>query len=234
MLRLRARSRSARPTRSPSPTARLAPATSTDAERTRRAALPAARPTRRVRCQAARRSASSRRSFSNYRRRACRACRTRERTRPAIFDGPPLKPLNFTALLAPGSTRCGAARHRGLFPPTTIFAGIRGFGANRSISIRQSTIRPPKPRLRESESMAASAQEKAEPRDTPTRPFPASLAFGLIAFMMAAYAAGYAWSTPSADTADELLRAYEIRHGNAYPLEGPFLGNALHLGPMWW
>jgi hypothetical protein len=52
--------------------------------------------------------------------------------------------------------------------------------------------------------------------------------------MMAAYTAAYAWSTPSADTADELLRAYEIRHGIAFPLEGPFLGGALHLGPTWW
>src|SRR5689334_1820431 len=56
----------------------------------------------------------------------------------------------------------------------------------------------------------------------------------VIGFLMVAYIAGYAWSTPSADTADELLRAYEIRHAMAYPLEGPFLGGALHLGPMWW
>lgn len=58
-------------------------------------------------------------------------------------------------------------------------------------------------------------------------------AFLLIAFLMLAYTAGYAWSTPHTDTADELMRAYEIRHGLAYPLEGPFLGNALHLGPAW-
>src|SRR6266498_3487708 len=66
------------------------------------------------------------------------------------------------------------------------------------------------------------------------RPLSPYAAYGVIAFLMAAYAAGYAWSTPSADTADELLRAYEIRHGIAFPLEGPFLGNALHLGPAWW
>lgn len=50
---------------------------------------------------------------------------------------------------------------------------------------------------------------------------------------MAAYAAGYAWSSPSTDTADELLKAYGIRHALAYPLEGPFLGGALHFGPLW-
>ena len=58
-------------------------------------------------------------------------------------------------------------------------------------------------------------------------------AFSLIAFLMIAYTASYAWSTPHTDTADELMRAYEIRHRLAYPLEGPFLGNALHLGPVW-
>ena len=50
---------------------------------------------------------------------------------------------------------------------------------------------------------------------------------------MAAYAAGYAWSSPSTDTADELLKAYGIRHALAYPIEGPFLGGALHFGPLW-
>jgi hypothetical protein len=69
----------------------------------------------------------------------------------------------------------------------------------------------------------------AEPRAL----FPAPTRFWLVAFLMAAYTAGYAWSVPSADTADEILRAYEIRHALAYPLEGPFLGGALHLGPLW-
>jgi hypothetical protein len=63
--------------------------------------------------------------------------------------------------------------------------------------------------------------------------FPGSTRFWLIAFFMAAYAAGYAWSSPSTDTADELLQAYAIRHAVAYPLEGPFLGGALHFGPLW-
>ena len=50
---------------------------------------------------------------------------------------------------------------------------------------------------------------------------------------MGAYAAGYAWSSPSTDTADELLKAYGIRHALDYPIEGPFLGGALHFGPLW-
>jgi hypothetical protein len=67
----------------------------------------------------------------------------------------------------------------------------------------------------------------------PSTLFPGATRFWLIAFLMAAYAAGYAWSSPSTDTADELLKAYAIRHAIAYPLEGPFLGGALHFGPLW-
>jgi hypothetical protein len=63
--------------------------------------------------------------------------------------------------------------------------------------------------------------------------FPVWLARLVVLSLVLAYAAGYAWSTPHTDTADELLRAYEIRHGLAYPVEGPFLGGALHLGPAW-
>ena len=55
----------------------------------------------------------------------------------------------------------------------------------------------------------------------------------LVLFLMAAYTAGYAWSAPHTDTADEILRAFEIRHGLAYPAEGPFLGGAFHFGPVW-
>jgi hypothetical protein len=62
---------------------------------------------------------------------------------------------------------------------------------------------------------------------------PRGVAYVLVAFLMLAYAAGYAFSTSHTDTADELMRAYEIRHALAYPLEGPFLGNAIHLGPAW-
>jgi hypothetical protein len=62
---------------------------------------------------------------------------------------------------------------------------------------------------------------------------PPPLAMLVIACLMAAYVAGYAWSAPNADSADELMRAYEIRHAIAFPLQGP-LGSALHLGPFWY
>ncbi|TMG84437.1 MAG: hypothetical protein E6H78_09775, partial [Betaproteobacteria bacterium] len=82
----------------------------------------------------------------------------------------------------------------------------------------------------------ASTRETGQTQATGTSPsalFSSPARFGLVAFLMVAYAAGYAWSAPTTDTADELLRAYEIRHALAYPLEGPFLGGALHFGPMW-
>ena len=50
---------------------------------------------------------------------------------------------------------------------------------------------------------------------------------------MAVYVAGYAWSVPHTDTADELVHAYAIRHALAYPAEGQFLGGAVHFGPLW-
>jgi hypothetical protein len=62
---------------------------------------------------------------------------------------------------------------------------------------------------------------------------PSGAAYALVAFLMLAYTAGYAFSASHTDTADELMRAYSIRHGLGYPLEGPFLGNAIHLGPAW-
>ena len=51
--------------------------------------------------------------------------------------------------------------------------------------------------------------------------------------MMALYVAGYAWSAPHTDSADELMRGYEIARGLAFPLQGPPLGQVLHLGPAW-
>ena len=51
--------------------------------------------------------------------------------------------------------------------------------------------------------------------------------------LAALYTAGYAWSAPHTDTADELVHAYRIVQGVSWPLEGPFLGNAIHLGPFW-
>ena len=59
------------------------------------------------------------------------------------------------------------------------------------------------------------------------------MAWALVAVLTLAYAGAYAWSAPNTDTADELMRAYEIRHGLAYPLEGPPLGGVIHLGPAW-
>lgn len=63
--------------------------------------------------------------------------------------------------------------------------------------------------------------------------FSAPIAALVIALLTITYVAGYAWSAPNTDSADELMRAYEIRHGIAFPLEGPPLGNVLHLGPFW-
>jgi hypothetical protein len=57
--------------------------------------------------------------------------------------------------------------------------------------------------------------------------------YALVAALMILYTAGYAWSAPHTDTADELVHAYQIRLGISYPVEGPFLGNAIHLGPFW-
>jgi hypothetical protein len=71
------------------------------------------------------------------------------------------------------------------------------------------------------------------PRPVPRALVPAPAAALLVILLMAAYAAGYAWSAPNTDSADELMRAYEIRHAIAFPLEGPPLGNVLHLGPFW-
>jgi hypothetical protein len=55
----------------------------------------------------------------------------------------------------------------------------------------------------------------------------------VIALLVAAYVAGYAWGAPNTDTADELWHALRIRDGIAYPAEGPYLGGAIHLGPAW-
>jgi len=63
--------------------------------------------------------------------------------------------------------------------------------------------------------------------------FPRWMALAIVLALMVAYTAGYAWSAPNTDSADELWHAYQIRHGISYPLEGPFLGGALHLGPFW-
>jgi len=74
-----------------------------------------------------------------------------------------------------------------------------------------------------------SAFRRAMPRDL----FSGPAAALVIALLMAAYVAGYAWSAPNTDSADELLRAYEIVNGIAFPMQGPPLGGVLHLGPFW-
>jgi hypothetical protein len=50
---------------------------------------------------------------------------------------------------------------------------------------------------------------------------------------MAASIAGYAWSGFVQDTARDVWYAGEIAAGRWFPLEGPILGGAIHLGPMW-
>lgn len=55
----------------------------------------------------------------------------------------------------------------------------------------------------------------------------------LIVLLVAAYSASYAWSATHTDTADELMRAFEIRHALAFPVHGPPLGQVMHLGPVW-
>jgi hypothetical protein len=81
--------------------------------------------------------------------------------------------------------------------------------------------------------MVASRVVSAYRRSTPRDLFSGPAAALVVLLLMAAYIAGYAWSAPNTDSADELMRAYEIRHGLAFPLEGPPLGNVLHLGPVW-
>jgi hypothetical protein len=55
----------------------------------------------------------------------------------------------------------------------------------------------------------------------------------LVAALMAAYVAGYAYSASIQDTSRDVYYAYAIRHALFLPLEGPILGAALHLGPAW-
>jgi hypothetical protein len=63
--------------------------------------------------------------------------------------------------------------------------------------------------------------------------FPPWARIAILVCIVLTYTLAYAWSAPHTDTADELLHGYAIRHGISYPLEGPFLGQAIHLGPAW-
>ena len=60
-----------------------------------------------------------------------------------------------------------------------------------------------------------------------------ALAIAVIAILMAAYIAGSAWSAAIQDTARDVYYAYSIRHGLWFPMQGPVLGGAIHLGPVW-
>jgi hypothetical protein len=51
--------------------------------------------------------------------------------------------------------------------------------------------------------------------------------------LFAAFMAGFAWSTGIPDTSRDIFMAYQIRHGIQYPMEGPYLGMAMHFGPAW-
>jgi hypothetical protein len=58
----------------------------------------------------------------------------------------------------------------------------------------------------------------------------------LVAALYIAYVASFAWSIAVPDTARDAFIAHGIRHGLAYPLEGPVLGvpSAIHFGPFWY
>ena len=57
----------------------------------------------------------------------------------------------------------------------------------------------------------------------------------LILFLLTAtYVAGCAFSAAVPDTTRDVYAAYEISRGRWLPLEGPILGGAIHVGPLWW
>src|SRR5438270_12987844 len=70
----------------------------------------------------------------------------------------------------------------------------------------------------------------------PIDPASHRLRLGAIAIslaLMSMYIASSAFSAAIQDTARDVYYAYSIRHGLWYPLEGPVLGGAVHLGPAW-
>ena len=56
----------------------------------------------------------------------------------------------------------------------------------------------------------------------------------MIAALMLAYVASYAFVSAIPDTNRDMFLAQGIANGLHYPLEGPILGGALHLGPFWY
>jgi hypothetical protein len=59
------------------------------------------------------------------------------------------------------------------------------------------------------------------------------VAVATVVALMSTYIASSAFSAAIQDTARDVFYAYSIRHGLWYPLEGPVLGGAVHLGPVW-
>jgi 4-amino-4-deoxy-L-arabinose transferase-like glycosyltransferase len=59
---------------------------------------------------------------------------------------------------------------------------------------------------------------------------PAAVVVSLLAL---AYVAPYAYATLSADGLRDLLASHAIAHGERFPLVGPLINNAFHLGPAW-
>lgn len=58
--------------------------------------------------------------------------------------------------------------------------------------------------------------------------------FAVIGLLMVGYAASYAGGGFIQDTSRDVYFAHEIAAGRWFPLEGPILGGAIHLGPLWY
>jgi hypothetical protein len=54
-----------------------------------------------------------------------------------------------------------------------------------------------------------------------------------VMLLMVIYIGGSWWSVAIQDTARDVYSAYSIRHGEWFPTEGPILGGAVHLSPLW-
>ena len=56
----------------------------------------------------------------------------------------------------------------------------------------------------------------------------------VISLLTLAYVASYAFVAAIPDTNRDMLIAQQIASGSRFPLEGPILGGAIHLGPVWY
>jgi hypothetical protein len=61
---------------------------------------------------------------------------------------------------------------------------------------------------------------------------PATHRLAVAAFMAVSIASAI-FGASGYDTARDVAEAYAIRHGQSFPLHGPLLGGAVHLGPLW-